>query len=509
MPYLDKRSGDVIVRIVYDGAPEAGKTTNIERLCSEISLQRRGELSAPGTKGKRTEFFDWMDFTGGYVGGHRLRCQLVTVPGQSVLLRRRRYLLESADSVVFVASSAPALVEKNRQTFEALSRSLARASDDVPVGIVVQANKQDLDDALSPDELVRAMGLDAGFPVVASQAQKGSGVTQTFMVAVRLAADRVRKLMLAGAIGDVAPDHDTPEALYEAMKDSEVRARERMSHRTEGGSSYEVIPVQVEEPVTGRSPRPPTVEPETAASDAPTPRPPVPDAPDILAGCAWPPVHGRTLLARINCTAVTQMKTAVPWAPESAIEVRSDVGWLLHTRERWLYQDLEAGRRNLMKMVRRLRRIRRYLPKDRALVLAPEERGYRLWMLSPAVQALRTVLADACSGDDTTALAAALESTAVACSTLSGRGLPEMPGSALESSAVRGHRVFLVTVPREEAPLHELDLWTEVEALLRDAIESSDTMPSRLVDAMKRRRSLPRASGHFDAMDRLVSELTA
>ena len=91
MPLFDQRSDSIILRVVYDGPPEAGKTTNVTQLCQKISLNRRGQLTTPGGA-ERTQFFDWVDVSGGYVAGRQLRLQLVTVPGQPELLRRRRYL---------------------------------------------------------------------------------------------------------------------------------------------------------------------------------------------------------------------------------------------------------------------------------------------------------------------------------------------------------------------------------------------------------------------------------
>ena len=70
MPFLDQRTGALVVRVVYDGAAEAGKTTNLRRLEEGLRLTRRGaRVEAPGSAGRRTQFFDWLDFQGGEVGG--------------------------------------------------------------------------------------------------------------------------------------------------------------------------------------------------------------------------------------------------------------------------------------------------------------------------------------------------------------------------------------------------------------------------------------------------------
>ena len=42
MPHVERRTGDLTLRIVYDGPAEAGKTTSVRFLCSTLSLARRG-----------------------------------------------------------------------------------------------------------------------------------------------------------------------------------------------------------------------------------------------------------------------------------------------------------------------------------------------------------------------------------------------------------------------------------------------------------------------------------
>ncbi|HEX3757711.1 MAG TPA: ADP-ribosylation factor-like protein, partial [Kofleriaceae bacterium] len=198
MPIVDRRTNSVVLRIVYDGPPEAGKTTNLRALCQRLSLSRRGELESPGG-GERTQYFDWLDITGGWVGGHRVRCQLVTVPGQILLARRRRHILDSADVVVFVADSRASAAPETSAALRSLARGLDSRAD---VPLVLQANKQDLPDAQPPEQLHAALGLAARVPVIGAQASGGTGVLESFMLAVRLAVDHVRALLVAGELGE-------------------------------------------------------------------------------------------------------------------------------------------------------------------------------------------------------------------------------------------------------------------------------------------------------------------
>lgn len=223
MPHIDARSGEVVIRIVYDGAPEAGKTTNVAKLGSLMSLQRLGAAKKPGTTGDRTEFFDWLDFAGGYLDGCRVRCQLVSVPGQSRLLHRRRYLLEKADAIVFVADSRPPSFGDSIQNFATTVRMVEQLAGPIPVGVILQANKQDLPEALSPLEVAKHIGTSAAMPVIGSVASRGDGVMQTFILAVRLATERVRQLLIGDDLAAMEDQSDSPEALFAAMLELEKK----------------------------------------------------------------------------------------------------------------------------------------------------------------------------------------------------------------------------------------------------------------------------------------------
>ncbi|MBX3250862.1 MAG: hypothetical protein KF901_27030 [Myxococcales bacterium] len=106
MAYIDSRTGELVLRVVYDGAPSAGKTTNVRRLHDGLLATRPGALESPGTEGRQTEWFDWRDFFGGYLEGFPLRCEVLTVPGQAQRSRRRAAILTEADCVVLVLDGA-------------------------------------------------------------------------------------------------------------------------------------------------------------------------------------------------------------------------------------------------------------------------------------------------------------------------------------------------------------------------------------------------------------------
>lgn len=434
MPHYDKRSGDIIVRVVYDGAPEAGKTTNIFTLKESLALTRRGRLASPGTTSRRTEFFDWLDFQGGYVGGKRVRCQLVSVPGQSTLLRRRRYLLETADSVVFVADAHRLLVAENRETFAQLRAALERARQGVPVGVILQANKQDRPDSLAAADLAERMGLDPTIPRFDAQATVGKGVKETFLLAVRLAVERVKALALHDRIDDATAGFESPELLHELMleRESSASAQEDDEPVPVEGPDDElddrptlVAPAQRDEsgavPATAEVP-PDEDEPAVEEGESSPPAPWVapsrlPTAAEIPAGCSWPPVTGRAVVATLESAAVTVGDSLQPWAPTGSHELRVG-GSLAHTHPDWAFANLEEARRELVLAVRRcLDRVERVrIPKARTLFvapLAPDDPRYILWIVTPGLPTLRERLERAIDDDDPRALATVLLDIAI------------------------------------------------------------------------------------------------
>lgn len=200
MPLVDRRTSSIVLRIVYDGPLGAGKATNLRQLCDRLPLGPRSPLDGPGAH-EHGQVFDWLDATG-RVGGHRVRCQLVIVPAELQLARRRRNILDGADAVVFVADARPGAAPDTGAALRSLVRGLGTRAD---VPLVLQANKQDLPNAQPPAQLHAALGLAARVPVIGAHAIGGSGVIETFRIAVRLAVDHVRALLVAGELGESDP----------------------------------------------------------------------------------------------------------------------------------------------------------------------------------------------------------------------------------------------------------------------------------------------------------------
>jgi signal recognition particle receptor subunit beta len=217
MAYFDPATRVVTVRIVYDGLGTAGKTTNVKQVHTLFTLARRGEVFVPQEHKGRTLYFDWLELEAGFVGEYRLRCQLLTVPGQFAYVQRRWDLLRTPDAIIEVCDSSPGGIVRSGYAMRFLRAMLAAGNcPDVP--IIVQANKQDVPGALRAEELAAALSLDAGTRVVEAVASTGEGVRPTLIFALQAARERALRQIEAAGVEGLERQVDSAEAVYEKMR---------------------------------------------------------------------------------------------------------------------------------------------------------------------------------------------------------------------------------------------------------------------------------------------------
>ena len=358
MALLDPQQSCIVLRVVYDGPALAGKTTNLRVLSKSLGVDIFSAEEAEG----RTLYFDWVDYVGGLFDGLPIRCQIISVPGQQVLEGRRRMLLETADVVVFVADSNPELLQENAQSF-ALLRQIA-AQKAPPLGIVLQANKRDLKEAISPSTLRQTLGSEMCLAMTEASAERGDGVRETFVLAVRLALDRVRALKEQRALHKLSPEIDDGFELLSAMQEAEASASPSLPSETQ----------QLEE---RRGPSPFSLAPPQATSKSTVggSGPPFPHT-SIPPGLVWPPVEGRM--------AVHESSRA-----EKRLERSGGGDWIAMSEE-WklrsplegLFFELETARLALVDWVRWHVAAGDRLSAGRCTVLMPEAGDvWRLWQI--------------------------------------------------------------------------------------------------------------------------------
>lgn len=375
MVLLDPETDDVVIRVVYDGPPEAGKTTSVRALAGSLGCS----MFTPEQKDGRTVFFDWLDYTGGLFEGHRIRCQVVSVPGQAVLAPRRRALLAEADVVVFVADTTRPHVDGLGAYLSGLARTFA-SEPGPPVGIVVQANKRDVPGAASIPEIRRLLdGIGLRVGIVESIATDGVGIREAFVFAVRLALDRAREQLRTGGLKSARPDFQSGEELLAEMRRGESGRLDLAS--VDGLHHTRLHEVTVADDAVAQAVREDQEVPAQAGVWHPPPSshevPPRLPGAGVGGGLIWPPVNGRLVLHE---------------ATEAPVDLARNEGgdWLGTGEDRWQIQsptnstfaDIDRGRRSLVEWARVHSGSASVLSGDRCIVLAEDHHGvFRLWQL--------------------------------------------------------------------------------------------------------------------------------
>jgi hypothetical protein len=322
----------------------------------------------------RTLYFDWLDYTGGLFEGRRIRCQIISVPGQATLAPRRRRLLESADVIVFVGDSTPAGFAADRSYLGGLQAVLEHLPGP-PVGVVFQANKRDHAEAV-PIDTVRSMLAELGLRVgvVESIATESAGIREAFVFAVRLALDRVRDLMRTGELATTRPEVDSPQELLADLKRSE-----------DGSMAYAEAAGLVHTRLADLEPDTMLVKALTEAvrQDAEPalngsrshPEPAPPDH-RVASGLIWPPVDGRVILHEL-----AQSRIKLTCSSDGEWSGVADGRWRMHCAPDAVFTDLEQGRAVLVQAARIQASIATRDPSCCITLAADGHGNYRLWRI--------------------------------------------------------------------------------------------------------------------------------
>ncbi len=173
---------EMIMKIVYFGPSQGGKTTNLQQVHSFLAPEVKGRFMSINTQEDRTLFFDFFDVTtsakirGGRI---KIRFELYTVPGQVKYEETRKLVMKGADGVVFVSDSHEDKLAENIYSRADLDEVLMHYRQDPKIfPTVIQYNKQDLPNITPLDKLRKAIN-PRNNPEFASVAIRGQNVMET------------------------------------------------------------------------------------------------------------------------------------------------------------------------------------------------------------------------------------------------------------------------------------------------------------------------------------------
>ena len=139
--FINKKLGEINLKIVYYGPGLSGKTTNLQHIYAETDPHIRNELITLKTREDRTIYFDFLRLELEQIAGLKPRFNLYTVPGQVYYVESRKMVLQGADGVVFVADSQWSLLKDNIETMRNMGENLRALGRDLhSVPLVLQCN---------------------------------------------------------------------------------------------------------------------------------------------------------------------------------------------------------------------------------------------------------------------------------------------------------------------------------------------------------------------------------
>lgn len=158
----------------------SGKTTNLEQIHSKIQPDLRSSMISIKTLEDRTLYFDFTQLSMNKINGLTPRFDIYTIPGQVQYKATRKIILQGVDGIVFVADSQISRIKDNIDSYRGLKWLLQEmniSEQDCP--IVIQSNKQDLEDAMPPDILKKNLEQSDHISNYSAIAINGIGVFET------------------------------------------------------------------------------------------------------------------------------------------------------------------------------------------------------------------------------------------------------------------------------------------------------------------------------------------
>ena len=190
--FINWQLRELNLKVVYYGPALSGKTTNLEQIHLKVNPERRGELISLKTTEDRTLYFDFLQLELGKISGLTPKIHLYTVPGQTYYEASRKLVLRGADGVVFVADSATNRLDKNIEAWENMKVHLDSLNLPPDLPVVVQFNKRDLPNAVSPLNLSNRLNIN-GHPTFEAVAVQGQGVFDTLKAIINLVVKQVQR----------------------------------------------------------------------------------------------------------------------------------------------------------------------------------------------------------------------------------------------------------------------------------------------------------------------------
>jgi signal recognition particle receptor subunit beta len=208
MALVNQTKREINAKIVFFGPASAGKASNLKHVFGKLKPEFRGTMKSMNVQDSRMLFFDFTPPGDSVQSGFRVRIHVYTLSGKVADPAAWKMVLKGVDGVVFVADAAVDRLDANRESLENLRGYLAGYGQQLSsVPMVIQFNKKDLPDALTPGEMQRVLN-PLGVPSFQASSRTGEGVLHTLLSLV--------KTVVAGLRGGETAEVDALQHIVEA-----------------------------------------------------------------------------------------------------------------------------------------------------------------------------------------------------------------------------------------------------------------------------------------------------
>jgi mutual gliding-motility protein MglA len=198
MAFINLKTKENQLKIVYWGPGRGGKTTNLQYIYKNYHSKLKSKMLKLNTYGDRTLFFDFMPFKLGKINGFDTTVQLYTVPGQIRYNQTRKIVLNGVDGIVFVADLLAPQRYRNCISLKNLHENLEKFNKNIfKTPLVFQYNKIDLAKdgipILSPKVLEKDLNSKLKRPAFIASALTGDNVVETLKTIISLTANTLNQ----------------------------------------------------------------------------------------------------------------------------------------------------------------------------------------------------------------------------------------------------------------------------------------------------------------------------